>query len=265
MFKEAIKNGVVYLVSDIIKAPHAFSTRIGGRSVDDATATMNFGSSVNDEFVEGNIRIFTEAAGLESKTVRAKQIHSTEIAMLFDKSSLEGIGDDGFYKVSCDGFMTNMKGISICVRTADCLPVVMSNGDGSLVAVLHAGWRGSVSGIVRKAFMQFIERGIESDEIFVALGPCISMCCFEVGADFEEAFLKSPSAHFANDVIEKRNDRRYCDLKKLNYLILRECGVPHKNIDVCEYCTYHNPELFFSHRRTGVNRGTMGTVCSVRR
>ncbi len=264
MFKEITKNGVVYLVSDIIKAPHAFSTRIGGVSIDSATSSMNFGSSVKDEFVWENIGLFTRAAGLDKKVIRAHQIHSSEIVTLFNQSDAENIDDEGFHKISCDGFMTDVKGISLCVRTADCLPIVMSNSEGDLVAVLHAGWRGSVAGIAGKAVMRFEERGVKPEDIFAALGPCISLCCFEVGADFEEAFLKSPSAHFANEVIEKRNGRRYCDLKKLNYLILRECGVPHENIDVSEYCTHHNPEMFFSHRRTGVNRGTMGAVCSVR-
>ena len=265
MFKEITKNGVVYLVSDIINAPHAFSTRLGGKSIDSATASMNFGSSLEDEHVSENIRIFTDTTGLGEKVVRAHQIHSTEIITLFDESSFENIGNDGFYSISCDGFMTDMKGISLCVRTADCLPIIMSNSEGSLVAALHAGWRGSVSGIARKAFIKFQEHGVEPEDIFAALGPCISRCCFEVGADFEEAFLKSPSAHFFNEVIEKRNGRHYCDLKRLNYLILKECGIPHENIDVSDYCTHHNPELFFSHRRTGVNRGTMGAVCSVRR
>lgn len=264
MFKSITKNGVRYLVSDIIPAPHGFSTKNGGKSKDPATASMNFGSSVEDEWVGENIKIFTKAAALPSLTVRARQIHSNKIACFFTEKDLDNIDGDGFLSQGCDGFITDMKGLSLCVRTADCLPIIMSDRKGELVASLHAGWRGSVAGIAGCAVDVFLEKGIKKEDIFAALGPCISVCCFEVGADFIESFKSSPCAHLADLVIENRENRYYCDLKKLNYLILTERGIPKENIDVCPDCTHHQPSDYFSHRRTSFNRGTMGSLVAVK-
>lgn len=263
MFKTVSTNGVVFLRSDIIPAPHAFSTRLGGKSTLPSTASMNFGSSIDDEWVNENINIFTQNAELPSKTVRTKQIHSADIAQLYNQKDFSRIDDSGFLNQSCDGFISSLPSLSLCIRTADCLPIIMSNRDGSTVGALHAGWRGSVSGIAKEAVSIFISRGIDKNDIFVALGPCISACCFVVGEDFINNFLKSSVAHFYNEVIIKRNGNFFCDLKKLNYLILRECGIPHHNIDICDECTHHNPHLFYSHRLTGFERGTMGNlVCA---
>jgi copper oxidase (laccase) domain-containing protein len=119
MFKEIDKNGVLYLVSDKLKAPHGFSTRIGGRSTNPDTASMNFGSSAEDTFVGENIKIFTDSAGLCNKTVRARQIHSAEIVRFFDKREFENIDGEGFYNTGCDGFITDLSGVYINYITCD--------------------------------------------------------------------------------------------------------------------------------------------------
>ena len=265
MFKLINTDGVYRLVSDIIPAPHAFSTRIGGASTLPQTAEMNFGSSIDDPCVDKNIDIFTSKASLPQKTVRVKQIHSNKIAVFTSKDDISRIDEKGFFKGEGDGFFTTQEDISLCVRTADCLPIILSSKDGRAVAALHAGWRGSVMRIAEKAVDIFKDHGIPPCDIYAALGPCIDLCCFEVGDDFVENFSLTPSAHLKDMVIKQKGVKYFCDLKKLNSLILEEAGLLKDNIDICDRCTHHDPHLFFSHRLTSFERGTMGNLVAVKK
>ncbi len=262
MFHRIEKDGVVFYRSDILTAPHGFSTIIGGASTLPETQSMNFGSGVSDPMVSTNIDIFTRAASLPPKTVRVKQIHSTEIYSFTKETDLDNITPDGFYVKEGDGFFSYLGNLTLTVRTADCLPILLSSKDGKTVAALHAGWRGSVNGIASEAVKKFISAGVKPEDVQAALGPCISECCFKVGEDFLVQFKESISGKYADEVISKRNGNYYCDLKKLNRLILESAGVLAENIDICPLCTHHTEGIFFSHRKTGFARGTMGSCIS---
>ncbi len=250
------ENGI--FVSSLLKEKnikHGFSTRIGGVSVLPHTSTMNIGFRRGDEdkTVLENIKIFEGLSGIENvKTVYAPQIHSRIIRRIENKSFLSPVD-------SCDGFITDKNGISLLIRMADCVPILFY-GDGVVCAV-HAGWRGTVSGIGEEAILQFEKYGVKPENIIVAIGHCIHSCCFEVKEDFVEAVSKERGELFALKHIKKTEKGIFADLVSMNEDILRASGV--SQIDKSEHCTACNPSLFHSHRKTNGIRGTMGAVIAL--
>jgi len=250
------ENGI--FVSSLLKEKnikHGFSTRIGGVSVLPHTSAMNIGFGRGDEekTVLENIKIFEGLSGIEnSKTVYAPQIHSRIIRRIENNSFLSPVD-------SCDGFITNEKGISLLIKMADCVPILFY-GDGVVCAV-HAGWRGTVSGIGEEAVSQFEKYGVKPENIIVAIGHCIHSCCFEVKEDFVEAVSKERGELFALKHIKNTEKGIFADLVSMNEDILRASGV--SQIDKSEHCTACNPSLFHSHRKTNGIRGTMGAVIAL--
>lgn len=250
------ENGI--FVSSLLKEKnisHGFSTRNGGVSKLPHTSTMNVGfeRGDSDEVVLENIKLFALLSGIENtKTVYASQIHS-KIVRKIENSDFESPVE------ACDGFITNQKGISLLIRMADCTPVLFY-GEGVVCAV-HAGWRGTVSGICEEAVLKFGEYGVSPKDISVAIGHCIHSCCFEVKEDFIEAVSKERGCTFANRHIKKTEKGFFADIVGMNEEILKNAGVV--LIDSSPRCTSCEPNLFHSHRKTKGKRGTMGAIISL--
>jgi hypothetical protein len=130
---------------------------------------------------------------------------------------------------------------------ADCLTIAIArtNGDQPGLAVLHAGWRGLLEGIV--------EAGVEAlgnDRLAAAIGPAIGPCCYEVGPEVADAF----SAQYGQGLMSGRN----LDLWSAGERALRRAGCA--DVHRFDLCTACNHDLFFSERRTGKPRGTHGVI-----
>ncbi len=258
------ENGVKYLYSDILGCPHGFSTRVGGVSTLPHTASLNLqcGRGDSDETVFANLRLFSEAVGVEAESVvTAHQIHSSHISLLTDmhrgqRSVLE-----------CDGFVTISDRVAPSVKTADCVPILLSARDTRgrvfAVAALHAGWRGTASGIAARGVECLIELGARRESIRAAIGPSIGACCFEVDADCRDALIAGLGS-VAEANITRRGEKFYPDLKAINRDALMKAGISGDNMDVSDLCTVCHPELFYSHRASGGLRGTLLSVISVK-
>lgn len=260
------KNGVKFIKSDRIISTHAFSTRIGGVSAAAHTAALNLAYSRgdDDETVMANVRIFADAVGFDAETlISVPQIHSASVVPV---SSLEaGQGVTRRAEFSCDGYTCAEKGIAIGVKAADCVPVLLEarNSDGRVIAVsaVHAGWRGTVSGIVPEAVRKLTSLGAEPCGIFAAIGPCIHSCCYEVGEDFCKAVREKLGQNYDKKYITPKADGKYfADIVAINKDMLLSMGIPEDNIDVSPYCTCCNTELFYSHRASRGLRGAMMAV-----
>ncbi len=167
------------------------------------------------------------------------QQHTDKVQLLFDIK-------DVFCPEISDAVITNLKGILIGVKTADCLPILLSSKDGALVAAVHAGWRGTAKAILKKTLDIMINRfSLSADDILVAMGPSIRGCCYEVGPEVVEKIIAVTGQ---GEHIKNTNTGFYVDLCKANTRIAIETGVPAENIWVSEYCTYCNPERFHSYR-----------------
>lgn len=251
------ENGI--FASSLLKEkniPHGFSTRIGGVSTLPHTSSMNvgFGRGDDDETVLENVRILCKLSGIaDTKTIYAPQIHSKIVRKVQKETATPA--------EACDGFITNEKGVSLLVRMADCVPVLFYGG--GVVCAVHAGWRGTVSGICEEAVARFGEYGVSPSEIIVAIGHCIHSCCFQVKEDFVSAVIGERGNDFTFRHIKETKDGFFADLVGMNEEILKNAGV--FNIDASERCTACNSELFHSHRKTNGVRGTMGAVIGLQK
>jgi len=249
-------NGVPFFKSEIIPYPHGFSTREGGVSTEPHLKTLNlaFGRGDTDETVRQNIKIFTEAVGASGTVIYADQIHSNRVLYV----------DRSFEKVpQCDGFVTNKRGLILCVKIADCVPILLCDPENGVIAALHAGWRGTARNIVGEGIKLMQKYGAVPHNMKAAIGPAIHSCCYEVQADFISQFKSEIGSALKNAYIETRNGKTYCDIVGANAELLQIAGVKPENIDISDKCTCCEPETFFSHRATGGKRGTMAGIIEI--
>ena len=255
------KNGLTYISSRRLGTPNAFFTKCGGVSEKHG---LNFVITRSDglETVIQNRILAADALGYDSTNVISwRQTHSTKILSI--KASAGGLehfkslnNDDGY---TADGYVTDVPGLVLAVKTADCVPVLLSaKRDGRVFAIgaVHAGWRGTAGRICENAVKELCELGAKPHEISVAIGPSAMSCCYEVGEEvlvaMREAIGERADAYFSFT----DSGRMFVDLKGINASILHECGVPYENMDISELCTICEPRYFYSHRRDGENRGT---------
>jgi polyphenol oxidase len=131
--------------------------------------------------------------------------------------------------------------VAAIVLVADCLPVALAGPDA--VAMVHAGWRGLAAGV--------LEAGVEAaGAVFAAIGPGIGPCCYEVGEEVAAPFRRAFGLGLVRD--------GKLDLWSAAERALRAAGVA--RVDRFDLCTACNPDLFFSHRRTGKPRGVQGVL-----
>ncbi len=137
-----------------------------------------------------------------------------------------------------DGLILTQKRIVVCLRFADCTPLVFYDPVKQIGAVSHAGWRGTASKIGIKTIEKM---GSNPKDIIALIGPAIGVCCYEVSDDVRNKLLNTVSDK--DGLTQGKN----VDLKQINKRQLEEIGV--YKIDVCPYCTSCNNDLFYSYRK----------------
>ncbi len=168
-----------------------------------------------------------------------KQVHSAHIFIIDDPEVVPRGEIEG------DGLITALPGISMGVRTADCYPVFLMDTRRRIAGILHAGWRGSHRGIVRRGLDIFFERfGSSPEDMVAAFGPGICGNCYEVGEELMDFF---PSTFF-----HRRNGKLYLDIFDFNRSILREKGI--ERIVPPPACTYEDERLYSYRRRKDKSR-----------
>ncbi|MBR2907351.1 MAG: peptidoglycan editing factor PgeF [Clostridia bacterium] len=263
------KNGVRFYRSELLPCPHGFATRIGGVSKKAHTRGLNlaFGRGDEDEVVLENLVRFSDAVGVSADSVISlPQVHGCDVirATLDDR----GAGYQKKSDRSADGYFTDTPAVTLGVKTADCVPILLcgvdENEKPAAVAALHAGWRGTALRIAERGVEAIVSLGIPCDRIRAAIGPAIGMCCYEVDAAFRDTFLSTFGEDFLSGTFRPRGSEKYtADLKEINRRILIGAGVLSENIDVLDECTACHPELFFSHRYSAGVRGTMLSVIAL--
>ena len=219
------------------------TTRNGGISLRQFSS-LNLSNDVGDieEHVKDNYKKLLNF--LPSDPCWLNQIHSDKVEELPSKK-----------KLNCDASYTYKEKVVCAVRTADCLPIFLTNFDGSFVALIHAGWKGLLNGVIEKT----IDKINSSSEIIVWLGPCISQELFEVGNDVYSLFINKDSN--TKKAFKLLKNRYYLDLAGTARLKLN-----HLNIDNIsgagvteDFCTFSDQKNFFSYRRDG-NTGRMASL-----
>ena len=224
---------------------HGFSTRRGGVS-EGRYATLNVGGKWGDapENVAHNRRRLAAAGGFDlARLYTAKQVHGARVALVVESTLSERVAE-----TEADVVATAVPGVVVGVYTADCVPILLADGDGRIAAA-HAGWRGTVAGVANAAVEALVSIGARREKIRAALGPSICAHCFEVGEEVAAEFDKlTPSA-----VVRADGKKPHVDLWEANRLVLAAAGV--QSIDATPPCTMCESERFFSFRRDGAGIG----------
>jgi len=226
----------------------AVSTRHGG--VSPHPLGMNLSYNVGDDRsnVDKNRARFFGSLEIDSDRLAIpRQVHSATVR----KVEMPGSYD------ATDGLLTDRKNVWLVVSIADCAPVFLFDGRRNVVAALHAGWRGSAAGIVRKG-IDMMKSRFRSDpaDLHAFIGPSAGPCCYEVGAEVAQRFDETSVA--------KRNGSLFLDLKGENRRQLLENGVPDDQIETSEYCTICSERLFHSYRREKDLSGRMMGVIGLK-
>ena len=212
-----------------------FTTRVGGVSEGVyESLNLTIGTGDDRERVERNRAIACESLGLDvARLSFNRQVHSPTVHRAGNR------GEPG------DGLWTDEPGLPMLAMSADCLPIAIARTDGQrALAVLHAGWKGLAEGVVAAGV-----RALGDGAKAAVVGPAIGPCCYEVGEEVSSLF----------------DDDLTCG-RKLNLWeaaerALRRAGVA--RVERVDLCTRDNPELFFSHRRSGRARGVQGVIGAI--
>ncbi|MFC2173830.1 peptidoglycan editing factor PgeF, partial [Acidobacteriota bacterium] len=154
--------------------------------------------------------------------------------------------------VEADGLVTNQEGLILGVKTADCLPVLLSDPVAGCVAAIHAGWRGTVRRIASSAVECMVKQGgADPSRIRAALGPAVRPCCYIVGTEVIDQVKEALPGRFKEAIVK----RKRLDLAAANRIMLEESGIDPGNIFEIDLCTCCNKNLFHSYRRDGKKTG----------
>jgi len=236
---------------------HSVLTRHGGFS-QSPWKSLNLGGSVGDnpEHVLANKRRILEALhfGLDS-VFDVWQVHGTQVA-LAESPRLRSQPQQ-----QADIILTDKPGITLMMRFADCVPVLLYDPDRRVAGIVHAGWKGTVKRAVVCALQAMAQYyGCLPGSIFAAIGPSIGPDHYEIGQDVVHEVC-SAFGQTANDLLSSWNGKTTFNLWKANRLLLEQEGV--KNIETASLCTACHVKDFYSHRAENGQTGRFGVVVSL--
>jgi YfiH family protein len=247
---------------DLGEHVRAFSTtRQGGVSVG-AYASFNANLYCGDDVqhVQQNRELLCQFLGLPfSHLLMPHQTHHDKVCKI-DESFLSLSQSEREQRLEgIDALMTDLPDVCVSVSTADCIPVLLYDDVHHAVAAVHAGWRGTVSSIVRKT-VERMEEVYHTDvnDVKAVIGPGISLDAFEVGDEVYDAFQSAgfPMMQIAKRyVLSEEKTKWHIDLWEANRWELLQSGVPFSHIHLSGICTYSHNDRFFSARRAGIHSG----------
>lgn len=234
-----------------------FANRMGGKSRGHCES-LNLSFSVGDNYhdVLANRRTVAKAIGVNiSDWVLAQQVHRSSVWEVGKLERGRGGRDSWSALPRSDALVTAEGGIALGVLTADCLPLALVSPEPKAIAMIHAGWRGMLCGVVENSILRLEKIAkCKSEEILGVVGPHIASCCFEVGPQVAEKFME----RFGSEcVIGDDEDTTKLDLGKACLSELEGLGVRRENTFVSEICTCCDPS-YFSFRCAGGETGRQG-------
>lgn len=255
------KNGVKVLVNRALEEKgfaNGFSTRLGGVS-DFRENSLNLAGYDEDsaENIAENRRRFLSVFDGTFTLASVWQIHSADVRVVKDFEDAK----DGDYKM--DALVSDVEGVLLGVKTADCVPVLIADPKTGAFAAIHAGWRGTVQSIALKAIEKMCELyGTKSQDLIVAIGPAATYKNYEIGQDVIDEFRENfpNSEHLFT---QTKENHALIDLHTANKEQLLGIGALPENISVAPLCTMERTDLFFSYRKEKKLYGKTGRLMSV--
>lgn len=246
--------GLPYLTCSLLERwQHGFFTRqFHPRSAEESIAAW--------QPVEGNYTV--------------KQVHGNRVLLT---SQIDAKSDSP----SADGIVTDRPGQAIWVTTADCTPVSIGDVRTGMVAAVHAGWRGTALRIVPEAIDRLLALGSRIEDLRLAMGPAIAGEVYQVSkqvaAEVGASILSEKEALGTEEILETlwqlpdspiledaQPGRVRLDVRRVNALQMEGLGIAKEQIAIAPYCTYQQPEYFFSYRRAPEKKVQWSGIASIR-
>ncbi len=244
---------------------HGFSTRLGGVS-EGIFSSMNLSFTRGDDpqRVRENFERFCAAiGGSAEQVVISAQEHHTAIRNVTREDAGRGVTRDRGW-TDVDGLLTDEPGVILCTQYADCVPLFFVDPVKRVVGTSHSGWKGTVARIGAVTVERMCrDYGCRPEDILAGIGPSIGPCCFEVDTPVYEAF--SQMDLWEEGFVRHRGEKHDLDLWSVNRKVLEQAGLLPEHITVTDVCTRCYPEVFWSHRATGGNRGSLAAFIALAR
>lgn len=258
-------------LDEISIVSHGMTTREGGVSVGCyESMNLSYTRGDNPDHVSENYQRMMKVLGVDkSRAVTMDQKHTDVVRVVKKEDAGKGVTRELDFSY-VDGQVTNEKNMPLLVFASDCVPVFFVDPVHQAIGVCHSGWRGTVKRISRNLIETMKkEYGTEPKDLICAIGPSICRDCYEISEDVALKLMEEFSGHkeeiLVDDGFVKVTDqfsgrttdehKYHLDLWQTNRVVLEDAGVLPENIDVTDMCTYCNPDLLFSHRRSGGHRG----------
>lgn len=220
---------------------HGVFTRMGGVSPE-PWKSLNTGGNLGDEpfNVHENHRRILNAMGVSGQNLYdVWQVHSDRIVTA---NAPRGMNPHQ----KADGILCNVPGISLLMRFADCVPILLYDPQKRVVGAVHAGWKGTALRIAGKAVVEMqLQYSCDPGDLIACIGPSIGVCHYEVGQDVVEAFSSFPGSQ-KDSIFTSEGGTMHLDLWKANELALKDAGV--KLVETAGICTACNTGEWYSHR-----------------
>ncbi|MFW8635224.1 peptidoglycan editing factor PgeF [Cribrihabitans pelagius] len=228
------------LTSDLL-APvrHGFFTRKGGAS-SGVFKGLNCGLGSSDQREAVHLNRARVAAAMDvapANLAGVHQIHSAKVEVVTRADAP---------RAEADAMVTNVPGLVLSILTADCQPVLFSDPEAGVIGAAHAGWRGTLDGVLEATLDAMEGLGAARSRTVAVIGPTISQRAYEVGPGFFDDFIVE-NPFYARFFANGEGDRYLFDLPGLGLFKLREAGV--EAAEWTRHCTYSDPAKFFSYRR----------------
>ncbi len=248
-----------------------FTTRIGGQSQkQNPFHAMNCGLHVGDDALQviQNRRKLCDLLHFPFDTwTCADQIHSNQVAIIDHNHVGRGrVSMEDTIK-GTDGLITGEPNILLTSFYADCVPLFFYVPVRGVIGIAHSGWRGTAANIAQNMVDTLRNHyQVLPEQIQVAIGPSIGVCCYEVDEQVIQGIMgqmqdSQPSSFFT----QKINGKYTMDLKEANTILLKQAGIPAKQIISSQWCTSCRTDLFFSHRKEEGKTGRMAAFIGWRK
>ena len=237
---------------------HAVSTRLGGHSSGPYTS-LNLGHTVGDSLdaVAANHEVLYRRLGVSSDAmVTVQQIHGSKVAIASD-------GDAGTRLPGTDAMVSATPGLSMMMRYADCVPILLFDPVRNAVGLVHAGWRGTLARIAHRTVRAMTDRfGCLPHNVHAGIGPSIGPCCYQIGP--EVVARVHATLGQGTDLLQQSeaSGHAHLNLWIANRDQLSKAGV--RQIEMARLCTACRTDLFYSHRAQGGRTGRFAAIIGLR-
>lgn len=237
---------------------HGFSTRLGGVS-QGIYKSMNLSYTRGDEkgAVDENFRRFCDRLHMDwQKIVSTDQTHTANVRIVTKADEGHGISrPKSFFDI--DGQVTDVPGLPLITYHADCVPLFFVDPVKKAIGLTHSGWRGTAARIGRNTVETMQKAyGSRPEDIIAVIGPSVCQNCYEVSEDVARAFMEG--FRISDRLVYAKGGGKYqLNLWEANRQIMVDAGIKAEHITVTAWCTACHPDLLWSHRKSGSDRGSL--------